>query len=166
MPDAAQREVGGGNTKTSVQVKPTIPPKNQLDLFADRLTSIVNATKLSEDDIKVKKDQILAQTEKDNAIKRHYTLLNENLIAETQQKKLKYTLGQFNSVEDMLPAAKIPTPTIEDVLKLFCVHHITDLFHVCQLTFELCSNVLKLLLGMSLAFIGVVNSTDQTHNSV
>ena len=55
-----------------------------LDLFAGRLTSIVNATKLSEEDMKVKKDQIVAQTEKDNAIKRHYTLLNENLIAENQ----------------------------------------------------------------------------------
>ena len=166
MPDAAQREVGGGNTKTSVQVKPTIPPKNQLDLFADRLTSIVNATKLSEEDMKVKKDQIMAQTEKDSAIKRHYTLLNENLIAENQQKKLKYSLGQFNTIEDMLHAAKIPTPTIGEVLKLFYGHHITDPFHVCQLTFELCTNVLKLPLGVSLAIMGVVNSTDQTHNSV
>jgi hypothetical protein len=167
MPDAAQREVGGGNTKTIVQVKPTIPPKNQLDLFADRLTSIVNATKLSEEDMKVKKDQIMAQTEKDNAIKRHYTLLNENLIAETQQKKLKYSLGQFNTVEDMLHGAKIPTPTIEDVLKLFRAHwSYYRPVHVCQLTFELCSNVLKLPLGVSLAIMGVVNSTDQTHNSV
>ena len=106
---------------------------------------------------KRKNDQLVAQTSRDNATKRHFDLLNEDIV--TARAK-KFKLSQFQSIEDVLIQAQLTSEDVIAVAGVLRAQHIVTPFAMCQLTMELMVGFLKLPIGCALSIAAVFKQTD------
>ena len=105
---------------------------------------------------------LTAQTLRDTEIKEHYALQNLKSKAEAAALIKPFKLSDFSQtgIAGVLRQAFIPENNIPRYVEQLSAQGITNVFHLCQLSFDHLHNFMKFPLGVCLALAKVVSDID------
>jgi hypothetical protein len=165
QPAVAQKQVGVAGTDVNNAVGHiTMPPSSakpgkQEKLLEHFATKILTGVGLVQDEVEKKRklDQVVARAGRDEAIKRHFDLLNEDIV---RTRTKKYKLSEFNSMEEVLIEAQLLPADVAAVALRLREEHILTPLAMTQLTMEMMVGVIKIPLGFALSIQAVLKNTD------
>jgi hypothetical protein len=159
-----QRQIGVegtniNNAHTGLLAGSTSKKKREIESltsFAHTLSEAFSVKETDEEKV-IRTKALLAQSERDTEIKRHYALLNDEL--ESKKKKFKFSFGTFENIEAMLAAAHLSPTEIAHCAAVLREASYNTPFSLTQVNLQVLQQ-LQIPQGLAMSILAVVRNTD------